>query len=57
MNTCCSIRLCSLYQVFIPLSTFYELPERREVLTLQIYTAMRENVLELYGFLTMKEKE
>ncbi len=45
------------YQVFIPLSTFYELPERGGVLTLQIYTAMRENALELYGFLTIKEKE
>ena len=45
------------YQVFIPLSTFYELPERGEVLTLQIYTAIRENAFELYGFLTMQEKE
>ncbi len=44
------------YQVFIPLSTFYELPERGETLTLQIHTAMRENAFELYGFLTMKEK-
>ena len=45
------------YQIFIPLSTFYELPERGEMLTLQIHTAMRENAFELYGFLTMKEKE
>ena len=45
------------YQVFIPLSTFYELPERGEPLTLQIYTAMRENALELYGFLSTQEKE
>ncbi len=45
------------YQIFIPLSTFYELPERGEILTLQIYSAVRENALELYGFLTMKEKE
>ena len=45
------------YEVFIPLSTFYELPERGEILTLQIYTAIRENAFELYGFLTMKEKE
>ncbi len=45
------------YQVFIPLSTFYELPERGEVVTLQIHTAMRENAIELFGFLTMKEKE
>ena len=45
------------YQVFIPLSTFYELPERGELLTLHIYTSIRENVMELYGFLTFKEKE
>ena len=45
------------YQVFIPLSTFYELPERGELVTLQIYTAMRENAIELFGFLTLKEKE
>ncbi len=44
------------YHVFIPLSTFYELPERGEVLTLHIHTAFRENALELYGFLTLKEK-
>ena len=45
------------YQVYIPLSTFYELPERGDVLSLYIYTAFRENALELYGFLTLKEKE
>jgi Holliday junction DNA helicase RuvA len=45
------------YQVFVPLSTFYELPDRGETLTLQIYTAIRENSFELYGFFTGKEKE
>jgi holliday junction DNA helicase RuvA len=45
------------YQVFIPLSTFYELPERGEPLSVQVYTAVRENAIELYGFLTAKEKE
>ena len=45
------------YQVFIPLSTFYELPERGDVLTLQIYTVIRENAFELFGFLSAKEKE
>lgn len=45
------------YQVFIPLSTFYELPERGDALTLQIYTIIRENAFELFGFLSAKEKE
>ena len=45
------------YQVFIPLSTFYELPERGDALTLQIYTVIRENAFELFGFLSAKEKE
>jgi holliday junction DNA helicase RuvA len=45
------------YEVFIPLTTFYELPERGDALSLHIYTAVRENALELYGFLTLKEKE
>ena len=44
------------YQVFIPLSTFYELPERGEPLSVLIYTAVRENAIELYGFLTAQEK-
>src|SRR5512136_260857 len=45
------------YQVFIPLSTFYELPERGEVLSLQIHTQVRDDAIELYGFLTLQEKE
>ena len=44
------------YQVLIPLSTFYELPERGESLSVLIYTAVRENAIELYGFLTAQEK-
>jgi Holliday junction DNA helicase RuvA len=45
------------YQVFIPLSTFYELPERGEILSLQIQTIVRDDAFELYGFLTLQEKE
>jgi Holliday junction DNA helicase RuvA len=44
------------YQVFIPLSTFYELPEADSPVSLHIYTHLREDVLQLYGFKTMAEK-
>lgn len=45
------------YQVFVPLSTFYELPEKGDIVSLQIYTAVREDAIELYGFLTLEERE
>ncbi|PID58592.1 Holliday junction branch migration protein RuvA [candidate division KSB3 bacterium] len=45
------------YEIFIPISTFYELPESGDLLALHIFTATRENAIELYGFLTMQEKE
>ncbi|MEW5949361.1 MAG: Holliday junction branch migration protein RuvA [Thermodesulfobacteriota bacterium] len=44
------------YQVFIPLSTFYELPETDSPVSLHTYTHLREDVLQLYGFKTMAEK-
>jgi Holliday junction DNA helicase RuvA len=44
------------YQIFIPLSTYYRLPELNEPVTLQTYTHVREEALQLYGFLTPEEK-
>lgn len=45
------------YQVFIPLSSFYELPDPGGTVTLHIHTHVREDALQLFGFLTAKEKE
>ena len=44
------------YQVFIPLSTFYKLSELSKPVTLYIYTHVREDALQLYGFLKQEEK-
>ncbi|TAK09623.1 MAG: Holliday junction branch migration protein RuvA [Candidatus Manganitrophaceae bacterium] len=45
------------YQLFIPLNTFYRLPEVKESVSLQVYTHVREDALQLYGFLSALEKE
>jgi len=44
------------YSVEIPLSSYYSLPEEGNT-TLHIYTHVREDILKLYGFLTLAEKE
>ncbi|MDY0191613.1 MAG: Holliday junction branch migration protein RuvA [Desulfuromonas sp.] len=44
------------YQVAIPLSSFYSLPDEG-VTTLHIYTHVREDSLTLFGFLSIAEKE
>ncbi len=44
------------YQVFVPLSTFYALPELEEDIFLDIHTHMREESLKLFGFYTTDEK-
>ncbi|MFV1950866.1 MAG: Holliday junction branch migration protein RuvA [Nitrospinota bacterium] len=43
------------YQVFVPLSTYYELPDIGDSLDLHIYTHVREDMLRLYGFLKSEE--
>ncbi|MBI5969706.1 MAG: Holliday junction branch migration protein RuvA [Deltaproteobacteria bacterium] len=44
------------YEVFIPLSTFYMLPDLNEAVTLSVHTHLREDAIQLYGFLTDEEK-
>ena len=45
------------YEVFVPLSTFYTLPEKNEPVSLHIYTHVREDTLVLFGFKTTLEKD
>ena len=44
------------YQVLIPLSTFYTLPEPPAKVALLIHTRIQEEALNLYGFKTPEEK-
>ena len=45
------------YAATIPLSTFYELGEAGEEVSLRIYTHVREDTLQLFGFNTLQERE
>ena len=45
------------YEVSIPLSTFYELEDPGSNVQLRIYTHVREDALQLYGFKTARERE
>src|SRR5256886_6422995 len=45
------------YEVAIPLSTFYELGEAGSPVQLRVYTHVREDALQLYGFKTARERE
>lgn len=44
------------YEVYIPLSTYYKLPDIEEYVSLNTYTHVREDAFHLYGFLTQREK-
>ncbi len=44
------------YEVFIPFSTYFALPDLRAPLTLHIFTHLREDAIQLFGFLTPDEK-
>jgi Holliday junction DNA helicase RuvA len=45
------------YEVTIPVTTFYDLGELGEGVRLQIYTHVREEALQLFGFRTLRERE
>jgi len=45
------------YEVHIPLSTYFSLPAPQERVSLKIYTHLREETIQLFGFLTTAEKE
>ena len=45
------------YEVHIPLSTYYALPNLDDVTALHIHTHLREDAIQLFGFLSHSEKE
>ena len=45
------------YEVTIPLSTFYDLADAGSSVKLRIYTHVREDTLQLFGFKTARERE
>ena len=45
------------YDVNIPLSTFYDLGDEGSSVKLRIYTHVKEDALQLYGFKTERERE
>jgi Holliday junction DNA helicase RuvA len=45
------------YHVTVPLSTFYDAGEPGAEVSLRIYTHVREDALQLYGFLTTLEQQ
>lgn len=45
------------YEVMIPTTTFYDLGEAGANVSLRIYTQVREDALQLFGFKTARERE
>jgi Holliday junction DNA helicase RuvA len=45
------------YRVFIPLSTYYELPPLKASVSLLVHTYVREDTWQLFGFLTPDERD
>lgn len=45
------------YEVLIPLSTYFSLPDLQASISLNILTNVREDAIQLFGFLTVSEKE
>ncbi len=45
------------YEVFVPLSTFYQLPDPGGEVTLRVHTHVREDAIVLFGFATLLEQQ
>ncbi|MBI4265459.1 MAG: Holliday junction branch migration protein RuvA [Acidobacteria bacterium] len=45
------------YEVYVPLSTYYDLGDEGTEAVLRVYTHVREEALQLYGFLTALEQQ
>lgn len=45
------------YKVFIPLSTFPKLPPLKEEVTFHIHTHLKEDAIQLYGFMSIEERD
>jgi len=45
------------YEVFVPLTTFYELPDIGQNVVLYVYTQVREDAITLFGFISQREKD
>jgi Holliday junction DNA helicase RuvA len=45
------------YEVTIPVTTFYDLGETNSPVRLNVYTHVREDALQLFGFRTLRERE
>jgi Holliday junction DNA helicase RuvA len=45
------------YRIFIPLTTFYELPEPGQNITLHIHTNVKQDGINLFGFYTDQERD
>ncbi len=45
------------YRIFVPLATFYELPEVSQSVTLYIHTHVKQDAIRLFGFYSNEEKD
>jgi Holliday junction DNA helicase RuvA len=45
------------YDVYVPLSTYYDIGDEGAEVALRVYTHVREDALQLYGFLTDLERQ
>ena len=45
------------YRIFVPLTTFYELPEIGQTVVLNVHTHVKQDAIHLFGFYTSEERE